>query len=70
MKMLGDAYPHTEFFVTGLLGPKSNAHGPNEFLHIGTAKRLTGCVVDVLAAASKKFCAEFDSQSASAAGDC
>jgi acetylornithine deacetylase/succinyl-diaminopimelate desuccinylase-like protein len=55
MKMLGDAYPQTEFFVTGVLGPKSNAHGPNEFLHIDTAKRITGCVVDVLAAASAKF---------------
>lgn len=55
MKMLGDAYPHTAFFVTGLLGPKSNAHGPNEFLHIDTAKRLTGCVADVLTAASDRF---------------
>lgn len=60
MKMLGDAYPQTEFFVTGVLGPKSNAHGPNEFLHIDTAKRITGCVVDVLAAASAKFCAVAD----------
>jgi acetylornithine deacetylase/succinyl-diaminopimelate desuccinylase-like protein len=60
MKMLGDAYPQTEFFVTGVLGPKSNAHGPNEFLHIDTARRITGCVVDVLAAASAKFCAIAD----------
>ena len=49
MKMLGDAYPATQFFVTGLLGPKSNAHGPNEFLHIETGKRLTCCVASVLA---------------------
>lgn len=49
MKMLGDAYPETQFFVTGLLGPKSNAHGPNEFLHIETGKRLTCCVASVLA---------------------
>jgi acetylornithine deacetylase/succinyl-diaminopimelate desuccinylase-like protein len=48
MKMLGDAYPDTQFMVTGVLGPKSNAHGPNEFLHIETAKRLTCCVADVL----------------------
>lgn len=53
MKMLGDAYPHAQFFVTGVLGPRSNAHGPNEFLHIETAKRLTACVVDVLAAAAQ-----------------
>ena len=52
MKMLGDAYPDTQFFITGLLGPKSNAHGPNEFLHIETGKRLTCCVADVLAASA------------------
>ncbi|XOV82875.1 MAG: M20/M25/M40 family metallo-hydrolase [bacterium] len=60
MKMLGDAYPDTEFFVTGVLGPKSNAHGPNEFLHIDTARRVTGCVSDVLAAASTAFCTSPD----------
>ena len=48
MKMLGDAYPGVQFMVTGVLGPKSNAHGPNEFLEIATAKRLTGCVAQVL----------------------
>ena len=49
MKMLGDAYPQAQFMVTGVLGPKSNAHGPNEFLHIATAKKLTACVAAVLA---------------------
>ncbi len=49
MKMLGDAYPDVQFMVTGVLGPKSNAHGPNEFLHIDTARKLTACVADVLA---------------------
>ena len=34
--------------VTGLLGPKSNAHGPNEFLHIEKGKKLTCCVAQVL----------------------
>jgi acetylornithine deacetylase/succinyl-diaminopimelate desuccinylase-like protein len=48
MKMLGDAYPGVQFLVTGVLGPKSNAHGPNEFLDIGTGKRLTACVALVL----------------------
>jgi acetylornithine deacetylase/succinyl-diaminopimelate desuccinylase-like protein len=48
MKMLGDAYPAVQFLVTGVLGPKSNAHGPNEFLHIPTGKRLTACVAQVL----------------------
>jgi len=49
MKMLGDAFPDVQFFVTGVLGPKSNAHGPNEFLEISTGKRVTACVADVLA---------------------
>lgn len=49
MGMLGEKFPGTQFLVTGLLGPHSNAHGPNEFLHIETGKRLTGCVARVLA---------------------
>ncbi len=48
MGMLGERFPGTQFLITGLLGPKSNAHGPNEFLHVATAKRLTGCVARVL----------------------
>jgi len=35
--------------ITGVLGPKSNAHGPNEFLHVPFARRLTTCVAAVLA---------------------
>ena len=53
MKMLGDAYPGVQFMVTGVLGPGSNAHGPNEFLHIATARKLTACVADVLAEQAK-----------------
>ena len=49
MGMLGEKFPDAQFLVTGLLGPKSNAHGPNEFLHIDTGKRLTSCVARVLA---------------------
>ena len=49
MGMLGERFPGTQFLVTGVLGPQSNAHGPNEFLHIETAKRLTACVSRVLA---------------------
>ena len=48
MGMLGETFPKAQFLVTGLLGPKSNAHGPNEFLHIETGKRLTSCVAQVL----------------------
>jgi acetylornithine deacetylase/succinyl-diaminopimelate desuccinylase-like protein len=50
MAMLGARFPSTQFMVTGVLGPQSNAHGPNEFLHIEYAKRLTGAVAKVLAA--------------------
>ena len=49
MAMLGERFPGTQFLVTGLLGPQSNAHGPNEFLHIETGRRLTACVSRVLA---------------------
>jgi hypothetical protein len=49
MGMLGKQFPRTQFFITGVLGPQSNAHGPNEFLHIGYAKQLTACVSLVLA---------------------
>ena len=41
-------FPEAQFMITGVLGPKSNAHGPNEFLHIDTGKRLTSCVAQVL----------------------
>jgi acetylornithine deacetylase/succinyl-diaminopimelate desuccinylase-like protein len=50
MAMLGAKFPKAQFLITGVLGPHSNAHGPNEFLHIGYAKRLTACVADVLSA--------------------
>jgi acetylornithine deacetylase/succinyl-diaminopimelate desuccinylase-like protein len=49
LRMLGERFPDTQFFVTGVLGPHSNAHGPNEFLHIDYATRLTECVSLVLA---------------------
>jgi acetylornithine deacetylase/succinyl-diaminopimelate desuccinylase-like protein len=49
MGMLGERFPRTQFMVTGVLGPLSNAHGPNEFLHIETGIRVTQCVSLVLA---------------------
>jgi len=48
MGMLGEKFPKTQFVVTGVLGPHSNAHGPNEFLHIPTAKKVTACIASVL----------------------
>jgi len=49
MGMLGEKFPGVQFLVTGVLGPSSNAHGPNEFLHIEKGKRVTACVARVLA---------------------
>ncbi len=49
MAMLGDSFPDAQFLITGVLGPMSNAHGPNEFLHIAYAKKLTACVAQVIA---------------------
>ncbi len=50
MSMLGAKFPKSQFFITGVLGPHSNAHGPNEFLHIDYAKKLTAAVASVVAA--------------------
>jgi len=47
--MLGAKFPETQFVITGVLGPGSNAHGPNEFLHIPTGKRVSETVALVLA---------------------
>jgi acetylornithine deacetylase/succinyl-diaminopimelate desuccinylase-like protein len=49
MAMLGEKFPAAQFVVTGVLGPHSNAHGPNEFLHLPTAKRITHVIAQVLA---------------------
>ena len=50
MGMLGKRFPEAQFVVTGVLGPQSNAHGPNEFLHIPTARRITETIARLLAA--------------------
>jgi acetylornithine deacetylase/succinyl-diaminopimelate desuccinylase-like protein len=50
MGMLGEKFPDTQFVITGVLGPHSNAHGPNEFLHIPTGKKVTQAVVRMIAA--------------------
>jgi len=54
MAMLGEKFPKTQFVVTGVLGPGSNAHGPNEFLHIPFAKKLSACIADLLADHAKR----------------
>jgi len=49
MGMLQEKFPKAQFVITGLLGPRSNAHGPNEFLHIDCGKHVTSCVAAVVA---------------------
>ncbi len=49
MSMLGAKFPQAQFMITGVLGPHSNAHGPNEFLDLATGMRVTSCVARVLA---------------------
>ena len=49
MGMLGQRYPNAQFVITGVLGPHSNAHGPNEFLHIQTGKNVTAAIALILA---------------------
>ena len=50
MSLLQQGFPAAQMMVCGVLGPKSNAHGPNEFLHVPYAKRLTAAVAQVIAA--------------------
>ena len=49
MNMLSKGFPKAQMMVCGVLGPKSNAHGPNEFLHVPYAKKLTAAVAQVIA---------------------
>jgi len=49
MGMLGDMFPEAQFVITGVLGPHSNAHGPNEFMHIGMFHGVTVSVASILA---------------------
>ena len=48
MGMLGERFPDAQFVITGVLGPDANAHGPNEYLHLPTARRITAAIADVL----------------------
>ena len=48
MGMLGEKFPNAQFVITGVLGPNSNAHGPNEFLHLDMGKKITACVTYIL----------------------
>jgi acetylornithine deacetylase/succinyl-diaminopimelate desuccinylase-like protein len=48
MGMLGEMFPDAQFVITGVLGPGSNAHGPNEYLHVPSARRITTCLAMIL----------------------
>jgi acetylornithine deacetylase/succinyl-diaminopimelate desuccinylase-like protein len=52
ISMLGEKFPRAQFVITGVLGPQSNAHGPNEFLLIPYAKKLTCVIAEVVAQAN------------------
>jgi acetylornithine deacetylase/succinyl-diaminopimelate desuccinylase-like protein len=54
MGMLGDRFPEAQFVITGVLGPDANAHGPNEYLHLPTARKLTLAVGDLLDAHARR----------------
>ncbi|MES2423993.1 MAG: M20 family metallopeptidase [Pseudomonadota bacterium] len=53
MNMLSQGFPKAQMMVCGVLGPRSNAHGPNEFLHVPYAKKLTAAVAQVIAQAGQ-----------------
>ena len=54
MGMLGQRFPDAQFMITGVLGPDANAHGPNEYLHVPTARRLSMAVGHVLDAHARR----------------
>jgi acetylornithine deacetylase/succinyl-diaminopimelate desuccinylase-like protein len=53
MSMLQKGFPQAQMMVCGVLGPRSNAHGPNEFLHVPYGKKLTAAVAQVMAACAQ-----------------
>jgi len=55
MGMLREKFPEAQFVITGVLGPQSNAHGPNEFLHVDLGKKVTACCASILADHFKHF---------------
>jgi acetylornithine deacetylase/succinyl-diaminopimelate desuccinylase-like protein len=54
MGMLGEEFPDAQFVISGVLGPDANAHGPNEYLHVPTARRLTMAVAHILDAHARR----------------
>ena len=52
--MLGETFPDAQFLITGVLGPASNAHGPNEFIHLPTGRKVTAAAALILAAHAQR----------------
>ena len=52
--MLGEKFPDAQFVITGVLGPQSNAHGPNEFIHLPTGRKVTAAAAIILAAHAQR----------------
>ena len=52
--MLGETFPEAQFLITGVLGPASNAHGPNEFIHLPTGRKVTAAAALILAAHAQR----------------
>lgn len=48
INLLCSGFPKAQMMVCGVCGPNSNAHGPNEFLHVPYAKKLTAAVAQVM----------------------
>ena len=65
MNMLSEGFPTAQMMVCGVLGPKSNAHGPNEFLHVPYAKKLTAAVAQVIAGMAQHQAAATTAETAS-----
>jgi len=54
MGMLGERFPDAQFVITGVLGPDTNAHGPNEYLHVPTGRRITAALALLLDAHARR----------------
>ena len=54
MGMLGERFPDAQFAITGVLGPDANAHGPNEYLHLPTARKITLAIAELLNAHARR----------------
>ena len=46
---LGKMYPETAIYALGVLGPRANAHAPNECINLDYTKRLTGALSHLIA---------------------